>query len=223
VSFSFSAYNMLLTDIAGDRHGLVAAEIFHAISKHAPERFAALGETMLSYVFIGKHDDREDIKEIFRETWSESTSGPRVIILHLKTMMQLAESMLENPRWRLKHASARAVSEATEVVSDMDKLVSPEHAPVVWPPLVKALNGKSWEGKEVVLNAFVRIVEDVRPFWEQNSLWSEIQKVNRCHVEVVADVNRHFRSYFAKPDVRIARISSIRTLHWGRLQASDQT
>jgi proteasome component ECM29 len=161
-----------------DRHRAVTAEIFQAMSKHAPERFAALSDRLLPFVFVGKHDDQEEVKETFQKTWSDSTSGPRVIILHLKAMVDLAVSLLDDPKWRLKHAGAKAIAEAAESVAGLDKLVSPGHAPTVWPALVKALGGKSWEGKEVVLQALAKFVEEVKPFWEKDqAVRSEITKV----------------------------------------------
>ncbi|KAF2671482.1 ARM repeat-containing protein [Microthyrium microscopicum] len=161
-----------------DRHREVGAEIFQAISKQASEKFAGLSGYLLPFVFVGKHDDQESVKEIFSKTWSDSTSGSRVIMLHLTAMVELASTMLDDPKWAMKHAGARAIAEATDVIAGLDALVAPEEAPKVWPALAKALGGKTWEGKEVVLQAFGKFVEKVAPFWQKDpAVASEMTKI----------------------------------------------
>jgi proteasome component ECM29 len=194
-----------------DRHRAVTAEIFQAISKHAPERFAALSDRLLPFVFVGKHDDQEEVKETFQKTWSDSTSGPRVIILHLKAMVDLAVSLLDDPKWRLKHAGAKAIAEATESVAGLDKLVSPGHAPTVWPALVKALAGKSWDGKEVVLQALAKFVEDVRPFWEKDqAVRSEIAKVSLVYSFIFVVYSLSIIDYPPRSSPPKPRVSTLR-------------
>jgi proteasome component ECM29 len=189
-----------------DRHRIVTAEIFQAISKHAPERFAALSDRLLPFVFVGKHDDQEEVKEIFQKTWSDSTSGPRVIILHLRAMVDLSVSLLDDPKWRLKHSGAKAIAEATEAVAGLDKLVSPAHAPTVWPALVKALAGKSWEGKEIVLRALAKFVEDVKPFWENDEqIRSEVTKI------VLREARRQNKGYQRFSYPVLGRIATARS------------
>lgn len=152
-----------------DRHRAVSAEVFAAVAKHAPERFASLSEIMLPYIFVGKHDDQGDVRSTFKSTWNESTSGPRAVLLHLDSIVMISSDLLDAPRWTLKHAGARSISEISETVAALDKAVSPAQAPKVWPALVKALGGKSWEGKEVVLKAFGAFVKGIALFWEKDS------------------------------------------------------
>jgi len=54
------------------------------------------------------------------------------------------------------------------------------NAKIVWPVLDKALSGKSWEGKEVVLEAFVRFVERSETYWkadENKDVAKQLEKV----------------------------------------------
>jgi proteasome component ECM29 len=44
--------------------------------------------------------------------------------------------------------------------------LDPAAARAVWPVLDKALAGKSWDGKEIVLEAFVRFVERGEGYWK---------------------------------------------------------
>jgi proteasome component ECM29 len=48
----------------------------------------------------------------------------------------------------------------------------------VWPALVSAIGGKSWEGKEVVLKAFVVFVTKTKGFWGKDAkVADEVNKV----------------------------------------------
>ena len=53
-----------------------------------------------------------------------------------------------------------------------------ENARQILPPLERAINGKSWDGKEIVLRAVVRFAELASPLFEQDpKVLPQIQKV----------------------------------------------
>lgn len=78
--------------------------------------------------------------------------GSRAVLLYIKDIVNLAIRYLESPRWSIKRTSAFAVAKA---VSSMGSEIDDSNAEVLWPALEKALGGKTWEGKEKVLKAFV--------------------------------------------------------------------
>jgi proteasome component ECM29 len=165
-------------DADADRLRIVGAEIYAAIAKHAPEVFSKHGATTLPAVFVGKHDSVDEVRESFSATWSEATSGPRAVLLHLDAIVSLASSLLGDARWRLKHAGARAIAESAEIVAGLDPMAAKVEAAKVWPALEKAAAGKSWEGKEVVLKALGTLAEKVKGFWEEDGkVATEMTKV----------------------------------------------
>jgi proteasome component ECM29 len=165
-------------DNSSDRDRAITAEVFLAISKYAPERCANLSDRVVPYIFIGKNDTQEDVKETFTSAWSEITGGQRATLLHMDVIIKLAMPLLSHQKWSVKHAAARSIAEAAKAVVSLDDVVASAEAPKVWPALVAALNGKSWEGKEVVLKAFVSFVEKVKGFWNSDSkVAAEINKV----------------------------------------------
>jgi proteasome component ECM29 len=84
------------------------------------------------------------------------------VSLHLKEIMAMSEELLDSPRWNLKHSAARSVAEATTVLSNGYDGISEDQAAIVWPVLRLALGGKTWEGKEVVVEAFAKFAEKVK-------------------------------------------------------------
>jgi len=161
----------LYFDAAGDRdtttprRAISSAEIVHAVSKHASDRFTSMNASFLPFVFLGKHDGAEAVKDLFAETWNEHVAGPRTVSLFLGEILDMAVQHLESAQWALKHTAARTVAAATVALADLSTGFADKTGEVIWPALEKSLTGKTWEGKEVVLDALVRFVQAGRQFW----------------------------------------------------------
>ncbi len=150
-----------------DRHRVISGDIIYAMSKHATDRFNSLAGSILPFVFIAKHDTSARAKALFEDTWSENVGGSRVVLLYLKEIIDLASQHLDSARWSVKHTSAFAVA---DVVISCGSAISDANARVVWPALEKALSGKTWEGKEIILKALIHLAKN-------STFWSTDQKV----------------------------------------------
>jgi proteasome component ECM29 len=122
----------------------------------------SVAAAILPFVFIGKHDNDEQVRDLFDKTWKDNVGGSRAVALYLQEIARLVAEHLESPRWVIKHASALAV---TELVTSFEGEISVQDGEVLWRVLEKALAGKSWEGKEEVLRAFVRFTRNSRQLW----------------------------------------------------------
>lgn len=131
--------------------------------RSSTDRFSTLAAEFLPLTFIAKHDSHDHVKELFQNTWSENVGGSRAVLLYLQEILQLATQNLDSPRWAIKHASALAVA---DTVSALGSDVGPANAKLVWPALEKALSGKTWDGKETVLKAFVEFISKAKNFWQ---------------------------------------------------------
>ncbi|KAF2156972.1 ARM repeat-containing protein [Myriangium duriaei CBS 260.36] len=160
----------LYFDSAGDRDSAVprrsvtAGDIVRALSKQANDRFNALAAEILPFVFVAKHDSNEVVKTLFQDTWEDNVGGARAVVLYLKEILELATPHLDDAQWIVKHTAARAVAGATTAIASLggiDEAIGTQ----LWAPLEKALAAKTWEGKEVVLKAFVRFVQTGERFW----------------------------------------------------------
>ena len=140
-----------------DRHRTVSAELVSAIAKYATDRFASLANDILPFVFIAKHDPNERTKDLFNKTWNENVGGSRAVSLYLKEIVTMASPYLDSPRWSIKHTAAFAIA---DIVKSMGAEISTLNAAIIWPSLEKAMNGKTWDGKESVLEAFVKFAKN---------------------------------------------------------------
>ena len=168
----------------GDREGAVprrsiaAGELMYALVKHASDRFNALASAALPFIFVAKHDSHEQVKEQFQNTWDDSVGGSRTVLLYLSEILELCMANLDSAQWTLKHTSAKAVASAMNAVASSESTMSEKVGEQIWPAIEKALSGKTWDGKEEVLLAFVKFVETGRGFYNTRpAILSSISKV----------------------------------------------
>ena len=151
------------------RRSIAAGELMYALAKHASDKFNSLASSALPLVFVAKHDPNEQVKEQFENTWNESVGGTRAVLLYLGEILELCLMHLDSAQWVLKHTSARTVADAVAAVSPLESTMSEKIGEQLWPAIEKALSGKTWDGKEVVLSALVKFVETGQAFYMQRA------------------------------------------------------
>jgi proteasome component ECM29 len=153
----------------------VAAEITYAVSKFATDRFNALAAEFLPFVFFAKHDFDEHVKEQFEKTWSENVGGSRAVLLYSKEINSISIERLESPKWAIKHTAALTIA---DVVESSGSEISGSNAAAIWPALEKALALKTFDGKEKVLEAFIKFTSSGKSLWrEEPSIAAQMKKI----------------------------------------------
>ena len=163
------AQNLYFGVADNERPRYVAIEIVQAIAKYATDRFNALAADILPFVFFGRFDDAEHVRELFKETYNETVSGSRVVSLYLSEMVTLARSQLQSAKWTFKHAAAQVLAAVAQALADSQGSIQPTQAELLWPALETALAEKSWDGKERVLEGFVVFVEKSDHWWQDRA------------------------------------------------------
>ena len=153
----------------------VSGEIIYAVSKFATDRFNAVASDFLPFVFFAKHDLDEHVKEQFEKTWSENVGGSRAVILYSKEINEIAVERLESAKWTIKHTAALTIA---DVVVSSGNEVSGANAAAIWPALEKALALKTFDGKEKVLDAFVKFTKSGKSLWTaEPSIAAQMKKI----------------------------------------------
>lgn len=148
-----------------DRERVASGVLVEAIARNAKDRFASLTSDILPFVYIAKHDRTSAIKELYENVWQDNTGGSRAVQLYLKEIIALAVSLMDSPRWNLKHTAALAVADATNALADSMDGISAANGEALWPALEKALGGKTWDGKGTVASAFDKFVKRGQRYW----------------------------------------------------------
>ncbi|KAI7191871.1 ARM repeat-containing protein [Hortaea werneckii] len=195
VSFCKNLYFQSEDDRAAvtPRRAITSGEIIAAVAKHASDKFKDIASTTLPFVFVAKHDPNDQVKEQFVHAWDESVGGSRAVSLYLQEIIELCSAHLDSPQWVLKHTSARAIADTITAVSASETKISKETGQVLWPALEKAQGGKTWEGKETVLKAFVKFVESARPYWESHP--DVASAINKIAIREAKRQNAEYRQH----------------------------
>lgn len=183
-------------------HRAIAAEILYSSSKLSNDRFMAFATAALPFVFVCKHDADEHVKEEFEKTWQDNVGGNRAVSLYIREIVGLVSKNLDSARWAIKHTAARAIAQA---VLSLEAEIDLTTAQLVWPVLEKALSGKTWEGKEVLLTALVKFARAATALWAERADLGELLKVSVDHrVLYKGPCNTHsFSSHKEKDSPRV--------------------
>ncbi|RDW57423.1 ECM29 family proteasome component [Aspergillus mulundensis] len=152
---------------------VISAEILHSSSKLSNDRFMAFASTALPFVFVAKHDLDEHVREVFDKTWQDNVGGNRAVSLYIREITDLVRDNLESARWAIKHTAALAIGNA---ITSLDSEIDLGTSQYLWPALERALAGKTWDGKENVLKAFVRFASQARKLWLEQPQLGELMK-----------------------------------------------
>lgn len=165
----------LYFDAEEPRRRVVSGEIIHFMAKLSSDRFAHFASAALPFVFVAKHDTDEQVRDPFEKTWQDHVGGPRAVSLYLSEILRIVSERLDSQSWAIKHTAAFA---AAAVVNSLESsLNQTTTAESVWPVLEKALGGKTWEGKETVLDAFVKFTANAKSIWQHGGEIGEKMKV----------------------------------------------
>jgi proteasome component ECM29 len=165
----------LYFDAEDETRRQVSADIIYSVSKFATDQFNTYASAFLPFVFFAKHDFDEHVKAQYENTWSENVGGSRAVLLYSKEINSLAVENLESAKWTIKHTAALTIA---DVVASSGSEISNANASELWPALEKALSLKTFDGKEIVLEAFVKFVKGGRPLWEGNpTIASQMKKI----------------------------------------------
>ncbi|KAI5783555.1 proteasome stabiliser-domain-containing protein [Geopyxis carbonaria] len=170
-----------------ERERRAAGAVVAAVFKHATDRANNLAIDLLPFVFIGKSDIDESVAEEFSHTWTENTGGTGAIKLYLKEIVGLAMVHIASPRWSAKQTCAFALADAAKSIA-ID--ITGAQMEILWSAMVTAIGGKSWVGKEKVLEAFVVLAIDGKAYLEKDG-----NKVKELEKIVLREAKRNNVSY----------------------------
>ncbi|KIV95343.1 hypothetical protein PV10_03010 [Exophiala mesophila] len=157
-------------------HRSVAGEIIQAISKAANDVFMNSASTFLPFAFIGRRDTDKEVRERFDVPWKDNIGGSRAINLYLKEIVELISTHIKSPLWPIKHACCFAVAELIKTM-EVTERYSPGEALLLWDLMQASLDGKTWEGKEEVIEVYPKFVRQAGSLREDVKVTQQMKKV----------------------------------------------
>ncbi|XP_046388790.1 proteasome adapter and scaffold protein ECM29-like [Ischnura elegans] len=134
-----------------------AAQLIHDVAQRAPEVIRAHSSEVMPLAFIAMHGEKttegKAAVELWEEAWAEGTPGTEAgVRTHLVPICELIQFTLDSSSWAMKAQAARA---AGTVAAKLGSELGPEHRVLLLKMLIGGLKGRTWTGKESLLNALV--------------------------------------------------------------------
>uniref|UniRef100_A0A1B0CSE0 Proteasome-associated protein ecm29 n=1 Tax=Lutzomyia longipalpis TaxID=7200 RepID=A0A1B0CSE0_LUTLO len=149
-----------LTDFYNDRQSYkcqAVPAILQSINKRYPDTLKDYGGQALPLIFFAMHDETDQAaSEVWKDLWNDVSPGESGIRMHLDNIMPNLLKFLEDSSWTLKSQSGNAIK---TLAKQLGKSLGGAEREILIKALVTALAGRTFQGKEKLLNALENLCE----------------------------------------------------------------
>lgn len=133
----------------------------HAVSHHNPDILKRHATLVMPFVFFAMHEQKDMEKDpdtnmsVWDDVWFEITPGTESgIRLYLTEITEILNSCLESQMWNTKAQAATAIG---TVAKKLGKNLESPSLDLLLSAVLKGLSGRTWNGKEKLLEALENI------------------------------------------------------------------
>lgn len=124
---------------------------------------APLLPIVVPVVFIGRFDAREDTSKLFNKIWEECGAS---LALYVPETVAAFGVAFEASSWQMKQQGAKSLAKFAESLNFSQFA---KQAPELLKMLITGLKGRTWQGKESLLNALAKLVACAIEMWSKPS------------------------------------------------------
>eukprot|EP00842_Homolaphlyctis_polyrhiza_P003154 jgi/Hompol1/383/HPOL_000241-RA len=164
------------------------------MSRTAGDRLASFHKEILPLAYIGARDKNDGIKQVWASVWEENTAGASgAARLWATEILDLGTLLLnESPSWPIKRQVGKSIA-------DLSKLLGDGFAPYVertLPLLIGALAGRTWDGKESVLEGLANVCIACAD-WLQNTAqgMAQLPEIQKTLIREAKKNNKTYRRF----------------------------
>lgn len=176
-----------------ERQRLIASIASESFSKYSNEKFELVASEFLPLTFIGMNDIDKNISKNFEKQWIENTSGSNVIKLYLNEIIDLMSQYIKSQNYQIRQILAKSVVKLTNDISDFSNLPS-DLTTKMFDILIESCKGKSWSGKEMILEALVSYCIKVKHLVTDDLL----QQTNKVVLTEAKRKNKEYQKHSIK-------------------------
>ncbi|KAJ3102969.1 hypothetical protein HDU96_009454 [Phlyctochytrium bullatum] len=147
----------MYTDGDDEEAKSVPGIVFLEMSRHSSDALKNYLPEILPLAFVGRKDPNEAIANVWVQVWDDNTSGMTAAVkLYTTELVNLCSNLLStNPSWTIKKQVGSAIGDLAKSVGEsigdsMSQLL---------PLLKESLSGRTWDGKEAVLEGLLEVTE----------------------------------------------------------------
>ncbi|XP_005102218.1 proteasome adapter and scaffold protein ECM29 [Aplysia californica] len=184
----------------------------HAISVHSPDCLRRHANLVMPLTFFAMHERKDTENEgqakkdgevsEWEEVWNEITPGTEAgIRLYLSEIVELLTSCMESQAWSVKAQAARAMA---MVGGKLGGQLKQPHLTHILEALLNGLSGRTWKGKETLLEALTTVCTSCR----EEILKGETESPSQPSIEQVLTVVVR-ESSKTQPEYKIAAMKCL--------------
>ncbi|CAG8483679.1 8071_t:CDS:10 [Racocetra fulgida] len=168
--------------------GITALEI----SRHASDELKRIYVEILPLAYYGLHDSDTGIKNVWNEVWDENTAGSTSAIkLYLKELIDLLSTLLESPSWQTKRQAAATIADVAKII---EKSLLPYMTQVI-PLLMNGLSGRTWVGKEALVEALVTASISCKEYFDDDNTRVQLNDISKILVRESKKTNKLYKRH----------------------------
>jgi proteasome component ECM29 len=122
---------------------------------------APMLNVVVPVVFLARFDAKEETSKVFNKIWEECGAS---LALYVNETVSTFSAALESSSWQMKQQGARAIAKFSEILN-LSQFTS--QAPGLLQMLLGGLKGRTWTGKESLLDALSKLVSCCAEMWAQ--------------------------------------------------------
>ncbi|VEU21958.1 DEKNAAC102976 [Brettanomyces naardenensis] len=168
----------------------VSSRTCAAVADYSKDKFQSVASGFLPLAFIGKHDLDDKVSDGFKKAWDASIgSGSNAIKLYFKEIIDLIKLNIGTTNFALRQAIGLSVIEIIDRLGTQVGTLS-QYLDDLYNVLLESLQGRSYRGKEKLLNSLVLLVVSTKGYLDEHE--ELYGKVSKC---VLTEARRRNKAY----------------------------
>ncbi|CAK9438937.1 uncharacterized protein LODBEIA_P31610 [Lodderomyces beijingensis] len=189
-------------EVGDERSRFVASVASESVSKYAGERFSTFASAFLPLAFIGKFDGSERVGRNFEREWTEHATGQSSVKLYVTEILNYTKDHIKTNEFAIRVTLAKSLTSVCTALSSMNPL-SKSATESLLDLLLESNKGKSWDGKEFLLQALVDFAIASKAFLD-----TEGGKLEQVESSLITEIKRRNPRY-----QRLAVVSCGKFIH----------
>lgn len=181
----------------------IVGKAIEAVITYSPSEFNQISGIFIPLIFVASNDIDEDNCILYKKIWVESSSSDSSTVkLYLAEILDLIIKNIRSSDFNMRKMCAESIS---SICIKVDNTISEKQALMLVNVTIDALNGRSWDGKEILFEALVNSSVKFKKFIEQNAnlsltlkkaISTEIDRNNKQYVKSIISSYSKYLSNF---------------------------
>ncbi|OWB75179.1 hypothetical protein B5S31_g5042 [[Candida] boidinii] len=165
-----------------------------SVCKNSGDVFNSVESGFLPLAFIAKHDFDSNVSKFFEKEWDDSTGGSGAIKLYIQEIIALISDHIKSQDFQVRQVCAKSIVEVSNKINGAQGLGP--IADSLFEILLESCKGRSWKGKEEILESLVSLSVNSKIFIFKNSKDHEL--IDKISKTILVEAKRNNIEYKKK-------------------------